>query len=81
MHCVRLDTDMVTVLDEHYVKCPHQACYSSCNTPGETDVVSTETVTSRVTTTSTAETTNDAVSRKYCVVHVLCTAVTDNLKR
>ena len=65
MRCVLLDKDMVTVLDEHDVKCPHQACYISCNTPDETDVVSAETVTSHVTTTSTAETTDDAGSGTY----------------
>ena len=72
MHCVLLDKDMVTVLDEHDVECPRQACYSSCTTPDETDVVST---------TSTADTTDDAVSGTYFVVQVLWYAATDNYER
>ena len=71
MHCVLLDKDMVTVLDEHDVECPRQACYSSFTTPDETDVVST---------TSTADTTDDAIDGTYCVVQVLLCAVTDNLE-
>ncbi|KAI0219778.1 hypothetical protein LSAT2_028696 [Lamellibrachia satsuma] len=66
MHCVLIDEDTATVLDEYDIKCPNLECNTTCTTtesaPIETPTVSDDTVTPDGTTTTADETTAGTVS-------------------